>query len=142
MNIHHMIIPCLIGYVSAFISPSKTANSILSNQHCNNGNTFVKYQGSAYITRQIIASNIQQRRKSVASVQTMGLFGLGGAELVIILIAAVFVLGPENIGKIGREAGKMSSEFKDIPTEFQKGLEEGEIEARSKKAKQMEEPDD
>lgn len=74
----------------------------------------------------------------MAKVQTMGFFGLGAPEIIVILIAGAFLLGPQKLGELGREAGKMSSDFKDIPTEFRKGLEEGEIEARSRNAKKME----
>ena len=67
----------------------------------------------------------------------MGLFGLGGFEIAIILVAGAFVLGPEKLAEMSRGAGKMSSELTDIPREFQKGLEEGEADARSRKAKPM-----
>mmetsp|Transcript_620 Transcript_620/g.867 ORF Transcript_620/g.867 Transcript_620/m.867 type:complete len:140 (-) Transcript_620:2304-2723(-) len=85
-----------------------------------------------------LPSAITNSRKSVANVQTMGLFGLGGPEIVIILIAAAFLLGPQKLAELGGEAGKMASDLKDVPKEFQKGMEEGEIEAKSRKAKQME----
>ena len=83
-------------------------------------------------------SAIQKQRKSIAPIQTMGLFGLGGFEIAIILVAGAFVLGPEKLGELSRGAGKMSSDLTDIPKEFQKGFEEGETEARSRKAKPME----
>eukprot|EP00957_Ditylum_brightwellii_P091175 6941669-Ditylum_brightwellii.AAC.1 len=67
----------------------------------------------------------------------MSLFGLGAPEIIIILVAAAFVLGPEKIAELGKEAGKAAGELREVPKEFQKGLEEGETEARSKKAKQM-----
>lgn len=78
---------------------------------------------------------VHRQRQSVAGVQTMGLFGLGAPEIVIILVAAAFLLGPEKLAELGKDAGKMATELKEVPKEFQKGLEEGEIEARSKKAK-------
>lgn len=40
-------------------------------------------------------------------------------------------------GKTGTGMGDEWSEIKAIPEEFQKGVEEGEIEARSRKAKVM-----
>jgi sec-independent protein translocase protein TatA len=67
----------------------------------------------------------------------MSLFGLGFTEIAIILVAAAFLLGPQKIAELGRDAGKMTKELKKVPEEFQKGLQEGEIEARSKRAKQM-----
>lgn len=68
----------------------------------------------------------------------MSFFGLGLPEIAIILVAAAFLLGPRKIAELGRDAGKMTKELKKVPEEFQKGLEEGEIEARSKRAKLME----
>ena len=84
---------------------------------------------------------IQNQRKSCASVQTMSLFGLGGPEIAVILIAVFFVLGPQKLAEIGRNAGKAASDFRDVPKEFQKGLEEGEIESRSRSAKPMDSVD-
>jgi sec-independent protein translocase protein TatA len=81
-----------------------------------------------------------RQRKSMANVQTMGFFGLGAPEIIIILVAAAFLAGPQKLAELGKEAGKMSSDFKDVPAEFQKGFEEGEIEARSRVAKQMDDP--
>lgn len=62
----------------------------------------------------------------MASVQTMSLFGLGGPELAIILVAAAFVLGPQKLAELGKDAGKIAGELKEVPKEFQKGLAEGE----------------
>lgn len=71
----------------------------------------------------------------------MSLFGLGVPELAVILLAGVFVLGPEKIGEMVRSSGKVAGELKDelreVPAEFKKGLEEGEGNVRSKSAKQM-----
>ena len=72
----------------------------------------------------------------------MSLFGLGGLEIAVILIAVFFVLGPQKLAEIGRDAGRAASDFKDIPKEFQKGLEEGEIESRSRTAKPMDSVDE
>ena len=72
---------------------------------------------------------LQRQRKSVASVQTMGLFGLGAPEIAIILIAAAFLLGPQKLAELGKDAGKIAGELKEVPKEFQKGLAEGEKKA-------------
>lgn len=57
------------------------------------------------------------------------------------MIAAAFLLGPQNLADIAKDAGKtaseLSDELKNVPIEFQKGLEEGEVEARSRKAKRI-----
>lgn len=86
--------------------------------------------------------SLGRQRQSVSSIQVRGLFGLGGPELAIIAIVGAFVIGPENLGKM---AGQFKSglddvpdELKKIPEEFQKGVEEGETNARARNAKQME----
>ena len=72
----------------------------------------------------------------------MGLFGLGGAEIAIVLVAAAFLLGPETLAKMTKEAGKVASEYKDelekVPDEFKKGYDEARIDSKSRKAKPME----
>ena len=84
-------------------------------------------------------SFLRTQRRSVASVATMGLFGLGGPEIIVILIAVGFLLGPEKLVSIGVDAGKEAGEFakelKEVPTEFQKGMEEGEARAKMRKRK-------
>jgi len=69
----------------------------------------------------------------------MGVFGLGVGEIVIILVGIGVLLGPEKLMEIAKSSGDTANEFKDelakVPGEFQKGMEEGEIEARSRKAK-------
>lgn len=63
-------------------------------------------------------------------------------------MAGLVVIGPSKLLQFSKEAGSVAgqtatgmgdewSELKAIPEEFQKGLEEGEIEARSRKAKVM-----
>ncbi len=63
----------------------------------------------------------------------MGLFGLGGPEIAIILIAGAFLLGPQKLAELGKEAGKMAGELKEVPKEFQEGLAEGEKMAQQTK---------
>jgi sec-independent protein translocase protein TatA len=82
---------------------------------------------------------LQRQRKSMAPVQTMGLFGLGPAEVAIILVAAAFVLGPEKLASLGKDAGKIAGELKEVPKEFQKGLSEGEMQAKTMTTKNIEE---
>jgi sec-independent protein translocase protein TatA len=77
---------------------------------------------------------LQRQRRSVAAVQTMGLFGLGAPEIAIILVAAAFLLGPEKLAELGKDAGKIAGELKEVPKEFQKGLAEGEKNAKSMKS--------
>ena len=69
----------------------------------------------------------------------MGLFGLGGLEVAIICVAVGVVLGPEKIATLIRATGETAGEFKNelskIPDNFEQGYEEGQVEARSRKAK-------
>ena len=60
----------------------------------------------------------------------MSLFGLGAPELVVIAIAAAFLLGPQKLAELGKDAGKIAGELKEIPKEFQQGMAEGEKQAK------------
>jgi sec-independent protein translocase protein TatA len=86
----------------------------------------------------VFPAALENERKSVAAIQTMGLFGLGLPEIALILVAGAFVIGPDKLRELGRDAGKMTKEMKEVPKSFKTGLDEGEVEARSKKAKPME----
>jgi Sec-independent protein translocase protein TatA len=94
--------------------------------------------GRQWVSRPECVS-LQRQRQSVAPVQTMGLFGLGGLEIAVILIGVGVVLGPERILEMVRSSGDTAEEYKKelskVPDEFKKGMEEGEMEARSRKAK-------
>ena len=79
------------------------------------------------------------QRKSVAAVQLQGLFGLGVPEIGVILVAAAFLLGPQKLAELGKDAGKIAGELKEVPKEFQKGLEEGEAQAKALKEKALDE---
>jgi Sec-independent protein translocase protein TatA len=80
-----------------------------------------------------------RQRRSFGVVQTRGLFGLGGPEIIIILVGVAFVLGPEKLIALGKDAGKAAGDIsKEVPKEFQKGFDEGEVNARSRTAKPME----
>jgi len=85
--------------------------------------------------------SLSRQRRSVASIQTQGIFGLGGLELAIILAAGAFLIGPEQLGRFaGQLKSDLPDELKKIPEEFQKGVEEGETNARARNAKLMELP--
>eukprot|EP00584_Thalassiosira_punctigera_P006348 CAMPEP_0172531058 /NCGR_PEP_ID=MMETSP1067-20121228/4608_1 /TAXON_ID=265564 ORGANISM="Thalassiosira punctigera, Strain Tpunct2005C2" /NCGR_SAMPLE_ID=MMETSP1067 /ASSEMBLY_ACC=CAM_ASM_000444 /LENGTH=118 /DNA_ID=CAMNT_0013315385 /DNA_START=216 /DNA_END=572 /DNA_ORIENTATION=+ len=76
--------------------------------------------------------------------QLWSFFGMGSAELAVILVAGLVVVSPypsssTTLARPPRHGlGDEWSELKAIPEEFQKGLEVGEIEARGRKAKSME----
>ncbi len=84
---------------------------------------------------------IIRQRRSVANIQSQGLFGLGGPEIAVILVVAAFIIGPQNLGNmLGQMKGgldEVPDELKRIPEEFQKGVEEGETNARARKAKKI-----
>jgi Sec-independent protein translocase protein TatA len=94
-------------------------------------------------------TNIQSllQRRSFSNIQTSrALFGMGGAEIAVVLVVVVLVLGPNQLGKMtgnmtGRAKGGYEDwpdEWKRIPQEFQKGLEESTDNARARNAKPME----
>ncbi len=69
----------------------------------------------------------------------MGLFGLGAGEIVLVLGAAAFIIGPEQLGKMaGSLKSDVPDELKKIPEEFQKGFEESTDNSKARNAKQME----
>ena len=100
---------------------------------------------------------LQNQRRSVSSIQTLGLFGLGTAEIAIIAVVGVFLLGPDQVSSaLGKAVGRVRGEIPDgisddlkkvpdelqgvatnIVSEFQKGVEEGETNARARNAKPM-----
>ncbi|KAL7464190.1 hypothetical protein ACHAXS_004526 [Conticribra weissflogii] len=133
MNSFAALIVCiaaLIGDVSAFAP----GNVIGAHRQFSivRPNSFGNTQGSSYIADQQ-PLQVQKQRSSMASVQTMGLFGLGGPEIAVILIAGAFLLGPQKLAELGKEAGKMAGELKEVPKEFQEGLAEGERQAQAMK---------
>jgi len=112
----------------AFTSPSKTFITHLKTTNLSPFNT----QGTIYIEQQKPKA-LQRDRRSMSSVATMSLFGLGAPELAIILIAGAFILGPEKLAELGKDAGKIAGELKEVPKEFQEGLKEGEKQAKDMK---------
>ena len=54
----------------------------------------------------------------------MGLFGLGWAELGVIGLIALFVLGPERLVPMAKDIGKATGELKEVTDSFQQGLKQ------------------
>ena len=50
------------------------------------------------------------------------MFGIGGAELLIILVVALLVLGPEKLPGLARTLGRAMGEFRRMSTDFQRTL--------------------
>ena len=121
------------GEIAAFV-PSPVARASVLSGPCHSKSPSIQNQNN-------VPAALLRQRRSVASVQTMSLFGLGFPEIALILVAAVFLLGPQKIGELikdsGKAAGELADELKNVPDEFKKGLEEGEMEARSRKAKKI-----
>lgn len=123
-------IAALVGSASAF-APGN-AFGVHKSSAVAPSTSFGKTQGASYIAENHPIA-IQKQRSSMASVQTMGLFGLGAPEIAVILIAGAFLLGPSKLAELGKEAGKMAGELKEVPKEFQEGLAEGEQQAQQLK---------
>eukprot|EP00591_Stephanopyxis_turris_P013539 CAMPEP_0195510464 /NCGR_PEP_ID=MMETSP0794_2-20130614/3102_1 /TAXON_ID=515487 /ORGANISM="Stephanopyxis turris, Strain CCMP 815" /LENGTH=155 /DNA_ID=CAMNT_0040637891 /DNA_START=120 /DNA_END=587 /DNA_ORIENTATION=+ len=118
---------------SAFAPPAAFSKTYVATNSAPYVGSFAEQHTSYILDSQPAA--LQKQRSSVAKVTTMGLFGLGGPEIAIILVAAAFLLGPQKLAELGKDAGKMAGELKEVPKEFQKGLEEGEAEAQAMKKK-------
>ena len=92
-------------------------------------------------------SVLNRQRRSVANIQTMGIFGLGLPEIAIILVVAGFIIGPEGVGNMiggftGKVKGDLPDELKKIPDAFQKGYEESTVNSKARNAKKMEDVPD
>lgn len=66
------------------------------------------------------------------------MFGIGGTELLVILVVALVVLGPKSVPQIARTLGKAMGEFRRVSTEFQRTLNtEIELEEHEKRKKRL-----
>lgn len=50
------------------------------------------------------------------------MFGIGSAELLIILVIALIVLGPKSLAGVSRSLGKAMGEFRRVSTDFQRAV--------------------
>ncbi|OEU13216.1 hypothetical protein FRACYDRAFT_241551 [Fragilariopsis cylindrus CCMP1102] len=92
-------------------------------------------------------SVLNRQRRSVANIQTMGIFGLGLPEIGIILVVACAIIGPDGVGNMiggftGKVKGGLPDELKKIPDAFQKGFEESTVNSKARNAKKMEDVPD
>ena len=124
----------MVHQVASFISPSVLAQrqSVVAVPK-----TTANFPGTFQSDR--LSPTVARQRHSVASVQMQGLFGLGLGEIAVILVVVGFVLGPQTLGRLVKTSANRASAIKDelqrVPEEFQKGVEEGESNARSRKAR-------
>ena len=65
--------------------------------------------------------------------------GIGGIEILVILVIALVVFGPKKLAEMGRSLGKASREFKsagnDIQDELNRAANETESDKRDKTPK-------
>lgn len=67
------------------------------------------------------------------------MFGIGGTELLVILVVALIVLGPKSVPQIARTLGKAMGEFRRVSTEFQRTLNtEIELDEHEKRRQEAE----
>ena len=132
---------------SAFIPPSTYQQPIAT--------TFsspINFSPPPIISTNRHISTISNRR-TITTTRLRSFFGLGPGELILIAIAGLLVVGPTKLLRLSKEAGEVAGktasglgdewdEIKSIPEEFQMGVEEGEIDARSRKAKVMDKIND
>lgn len=122
-----------INDVTAFAPPVPRSISSLSSFHHQQS---VATTTSTSTTIQLLQphgpTQLQRRKYGRGNVRLF-IFGLGAPEIAIILIAAAFLLGPQKLAELGKDAGKIAGELKEVPKEFQAGLMEGEAQAKAMK---------
>ena len=91
-----LVLIVLLATVSAFVPPSfRQQHQLSPPQH-------QQYSASPVVPRQ---------RQSVAAIQLHGMFGLGAPEIAVILVAAAFLLGPQKLAELGKDAGRVRAFF-------------------------------
>lgn len=50
------------------------------------------------------------------------MFGIGGSELLVIMVVALLVLGPKKLPEMARTLGKFMNEFRKVSNDFQRTL--------------------
>lgn len=68
------------------------------------------------------------------------MFGLGTSEILVILLVALLVLGPQKLPGLARTLGKTLGEFRRVSTEFQRTLN-AEVEMAEQQKKTPNEAD-
>lgn len=74
------------------------------------------------------------RRPTIRSVSRlapvqMGFFGLGGPELGVIALVALFILGPDKLNAFAKDLGKATPGLKEVANEAMDGFKESSAEA-------------
>lgn len=63
------------------------------------------------------------------------MFGLGFSEIIIVLVVALLVLGPEKLPKLAKQLGRGMREFKRAASEFQSTLSDADPTRTQKRPK-------
>jgi sec-independent protein translocase protein TatA len=127
MNRIALLVACLLTTITTTVhSFIPVQNKLVTPSNGIGINTLLSTNSMAPIVSKPSLILDRQQRHSVANVQMMGLFGLGAPEIAVILVAAAFLLGPQKLAELGKDAGKIAGELKEVPKEFQAGLKEGE----------------
>lgn len=93
----------------------------------------------AFMKRRMRENLANRRRMPPGSEEDKAMFGIGGTELLVILVVALIVLGPKSVPQIARTLGKAMGEFRRVSTEFQRTLNtEIELEEHEKRKKEAE----
>ncbi|KAJ8901907.1 hypothetical protein NDN08_004111 [Rhodosorus marinus] len=75
-----------------------------------------------------VAGNVpalkQQPRARLATVPSMGLFGLGFPELLVIGGVTALIFGPNKISELGKNLGSVAGSVKKASSEFQDAMQE------------------
>ena len=97
---------------------------------------------SSVATSPVAARPSRQLSARIVSPQ-MGMFGLGTPELAVIGVVVMFVLGPDQMKSMAKEVARVGVQLKQVPEEFNKGIEDGkqlaasELADEDKKAKEL-----
>ena len=59
-----------------------------------------------------------------ATTPSMGLFGLGWAEIGVIGVVALFIVGPDKLVPLAKDLGKSASSLKEVTDSFAEGMSE------------------
>merc|ERR1711862_104269 len=98
----------LLGNTYAFIplTTTKKATTSFTNPYTT---PFQPSSSSTTIIQQQQKQQIPKQRQTKLYV-----FGLGGPEIAVILIAGAFLLGPQKLAELGKDAGKIAGELKEV----------------------------